>query len=493
MQRTHYLTLYAVLATLMLAGCDLGVTQSPSISLPTVPSVLVSSTLQNPGGIAAGYGKLYLAALNPRDGAVRWRYQTDWLPLQQVGAPIEADGIVYTVSDPLPPTTNGCWNVQGNLVALRESDGRQLWSVSVGSLPTPPVVANGVVYTSAVKYDRCGTPGPQTLTKSYYALRASDGHQLWRTDLTQNNTDANPDHSIGLDASLQLVDGTLVATAEANVSESGDRTGHFFAFDATSGKLRWKNTFFSNQNIYSITANGLLYVRTHQASEPTHEWTAYRASDGQQVLKVSGGYSGQFLVIGEGIYADASSETATSTPQQPVFDTKVVALDAHTGKQLWQVTSDTTDVNGINALLAVRDNTVYMQSGPSAFTEKGAGHWKLEGIDTQTGHVRWSAPLQWLLGRVVSTDSALYSYSQDMLPGHVVALDPRDGHTIWSTPIDSAQTRGALGYLRSLVLSDGTLYAANESSTVTALQAQNGAVLWKAKIEGIEVEMTVVG
>ena len=489
--RTHRLALYLMLTALMLTGCDLGGGQSAGISFPTVPSVLVSSTMENPGGIAAEYGTLYLAALNPRDGSVRWRYKTDWLPLQLVEAPVEVDGIVYTVSDPIPQG-NGCSNILGNLVALRESDGRQLWSVTVGSLPTPPVVANGVVYTSALKIDRCGTPGPHQLMKSYYALRAGDGHQLWRTDLTENSSDANPDQSIGLDTSLQLVNGTLIATAQANQSESGDRTGHLFAFDPASGKLRWKNTFFANQNIYSITANGLLYVRTHLESEPTFEWTAYRASDGQQVVKISGGYDGQFLVVGGVIYADAMREAATNTPEQRIYDSQVVALDAETGKQMWQVAPDTSDVNGINRLVAVRDNTVYMQSGPSTFTETRTGHWQLEAVDRQTGHVRWSVPLQWLLGRVVSTDSALYAYSDDLLPGHVEALDPRDGHRIWSTPIGS-QNVGTPDYPRSLMLGNGTLYAANYTSTITALQPQDGAVLWKAKMDGLRVEVTVVG
>ncbi|HEV2457498.1 MAG TPA: PQQ-binding-like beta-propeller repeat protein, partial [Ktedonobacterales bacterium] len=451
------------------------------------------STMQNPGGIAAGYGKLTLTALDPRDGSVRWRYQTDWHPYQLVGAPVEAGGIVYTVSDPVPPT-NVCSNVQGKLVALRESDGHQLWSVSVGSLPTPPVAANGVVYTSALKVDECASPGThQLFTKSYYALRAGDGHQLWRTDLTEDPTDTNPDHSIGLDDSLQLVDGALLATAEARVSELGDRVGHLFAFDAASGKLRWKNSFFTNQSIYSITANGLLYVRTHSAADPTHTWTAYGASDGQQVLKVSGGYSAQFLVTDGGIYADAFYDAAASTPQQPLVATQVVALDGHTGRQLWQVIADTYEVNGINALLAVRDNTVYVQEGRSAFSEKEGGHWKLEGLDPSSGNIRWSAPLQWLLGRVVVTDAALYGYSDDMLLGHLMALDLKDGHTIWNTPIDSAQNGGELGHLRSLVLGSGTLYAANESSTVTAVRSQDGAVLWKAQIEGNEVEMAAEG
>jgi hypothetical protein len=45
----------------------------------------------------------------------------------------------------------------------------------------------------------------------------------------------------------------------------------------------------------------------------------------------------------------------------------------------------------------------------------------------------------------------------------------------------------------SLALGNGTLYAANESSAVTAVWMQDGAILWKANNEGIELEMTVVG
>jgi outer membrane protein assembly factor BamB len=487
------LALFTVLTALVLAGCDRGSGQSsnpPSSTFPTVPSVLVNSTIQNPGGIAAGYGKLTLVALDPSDGAVRWRYQSDWHPYHSVGAPVEADGIVYTFEDPVPSMAM-CSEPAGNLVALRESDGHEIWSVSVGFLPTRPVVANGVVYTSALHLDECATPHPQHEGKSYYALRASDGHQLWRADLTQDTSDANPDHSIGIDSSLQLIDGTLVATAEANVAETGDRTGHFFAFDTTSGKLRWKNTFFSNQSLYSIAANGLIYVRTHQAEAPTDDWTAYRASDGQQVLKVSGGYSGQFLVVGGMIYADATYEAATSTPQQRVFDTRVVALDAHSGQQLWQV-SDTGEVNGNAYLVAVRDNTAYVQTGPSTFTEKRASHWTLEGVDGQTGHIRWTATLRWQLGRVVMADSALYGYSNDLLPGQLMALGLGDGHSIWSTPMGSAQNGGELGHLRGLVLGTGVLYAVNESGMVVAVRAQDGAIRWKTQIEGDEIEMTMV-
>src|SRR5262245_32941782 len=124
MERTHHhthrLALSVMLTTLLLAGCNLGGGPSPSVTrsslpAPTVPSVLVSSTMENSGGIAAGYGKLTQAALDPSDGSMRWRYQADWHPYQLVGAPLVADGMVYTVADPVPPT-RGCSNVQGNLV-----------------------------------------------------------------------------------------------------------------------------------------------------------------------------------------------------------------------------------------------------------------------------------------------------------------------------------------------------------------------------------------
>jgi outer membrane protein assembly factor BamB len=92
----------------------------------------------------------------------------------------------------------------------------------------------------------------------------------------------------------------------------------------------------------------------------------------------------------------------------------------------------------------------------------------------------------------VLTDSALYGYSEDLLSGHVMALDPADGHPIWSVPIDSAPNGGDLGHARALVLGAGALYAANESSAVSAVRAQDGAILWKTQIEGDELELTVV-
>jgi outer membrane protein assembly factor BamB len=90
------------------------------------------------------------------------------------------------------------------------------------------------------------------------------------------------------------------------------------------------------------------------------------------------------------------------------------------------------------------------------------------------------------------TDYALYSYSDDLLPGQLVALDPGNGHTVWSTPMDSSQNAGEGNHLRGLVLGSGALYAVNESGTVAAVRAQDGAIRWKAKIEGDEIEMTVV-
>jgi hypothetical protein len=74
----------------------------------------------------------------------------------------------------------------------------------------------------------------------------------------------------------------------------------------------------------------------------------------------------------------------------------------------------------------------------------------------------------------------------------IVSCCPADGHTLWGTPIDAAQTAGEGGHLRALALGSGALYAANESETVIAVRAQDGAIRWKAQMEGVELEMTVV-
>src|SRR5262249_15336372 len=141
------IALACLLGALASAGCDLGTRQTAS-TLPSVPSVLVTSVeMPTPAEGSQEYFKLTITALDPGNGSVRWRYQTDWHPWHTVGAPVAADGIVYTPSDPIPTNPRDpSQEAAGNLVALRERDGQQLWSVPVGVLASSPVVARGVVY-----------------------------------------------------------------------------------------------------------------------------------------------------------------------------------------------------------------------------------------------------------------------------------------------------------------------------------------------------------
>ena len=95
------------------------------------------------------------------------------------------------------------------------------------------------------------------------------------------------------------------------------------------------------------------------------------------------------------------------------------ALIPLTGLQLWRLAAGSGDVHGTNALLALGNGTVYMQAGPSAVAVMPANQWRLEGVDAESGHVRWTAPLRWLLGNALLTESAMYGYSDGTLPGHL--------------------------------------------------------------------------
>jgi outer membrane protein assembly factor BamB len=121
------------------------------------------------GGIAYGRSNdlTRLIALRVLDGTVRWR--SDPLGGGQVGAPIVAGDTVYAAT------------LTGDVVALRTADGTLRWKVhlvdrNIGAL----VVSDGNVYASlSDPRAQQGNP-PKNTDSALVALRASDGTQVWR-------------------------------------------------------------------------------------------------------------------------------------------------------------------------------------------------------------------------------------------------------------------------------------------------------------------------
>src|SRR6266567_1848114 len=186
----------------------------------------VNTTIVN--GVAyvgAANGAVY--ALRSDNGSLLWRHKID---PGAGAAPLVDSGTVYI--------TAGMSDVgPGYLYALRASDGVQLWhDTTRGSSYNSLVVDNQVVYTSA-----SGDNGPGTV----YALRASDGMQLWHYSTTT------------FTSVPAVVNGIAYLVSDQELS----------ALQASNGRLLWRATVQGNSGLLPPQViNGVLYFITTKIS-----------------------------------------------------------------------------------------------------------------------------------------------------------------------------------------------------------------------------------
>jgi outer membrane protein assembly factor BamB len=213
-------------------------------------------------------------ALSATDGNEQWRYQTDgeiW------SAPAVIDDTVYVGSE------------DSYLYALSRDTGNKCWRFETdGDVNCAPTVSNGVVYIGM--NDVSGM--------SMYAIRASDGEELWSAD------------SFGTGTTVAVADGmAFIGTGASDLrafdAETGDQIWRFgvddyvfspptvgggrvyfgsqdqslYAVNKSNGELEWQfstddaistSPAFANQAVYVGSGDGNLYALN--ASDGTEKW-----------------------------------------------------------------------------------------------------------------------------------------------------------------------------------------------------------------------------
>jgi outer membrane protein assembly factor BamB len=157
-----------------------------------------------------------------------------------LASPVVADGFVVTA------------NLEGVVTALRADTGEEVWKVSLGTtVQGTPAVARGRVFVP-------------TVSNVLYALRLIDGAPLWKRDIggmtLSSPTPVDADIIVAPGFPLMHVvrlsgeTGALVWQSPAamwqfsNTSPAvggglavfGSQQGRYYAFDATTGALRWE-------------------------------------------------------------------------------------------------------------------------------------------------------------------------------------------------------------------------------------------------------------
>jgi len=272
-----------------------------------------------------------------------------------------------------------------------------------------------------------------------YAMRRSDGHRLWtvRVGTWANSTPA-------LWKGLVIVPGTDAAGAL------------MAAYDAASGKLRWRTRLGSSGWVSSATVYGdRVYVATAT--------TVY-------ALSASSGHVRWKTVLSTAQYGPIDGPIAVSGGGELVVvatnDGHVYALAGNTGKVRWDVLAGGGIDHGGPAIYS---GIVYVPEGRGG--PEGGG-FDICALQVSDGRILWRG----YAGDDVHVTPAagqgrvfIGSIDEGLL-----ALDSRTGKLLWTTPYEG-EVWG------SPVLANGVLYAGTDAGLV-AHSAATGAPLYSTQI-----------
>jgi outer membrane protein assembly factor BamB len=190
-------------------------------------------------------------AVDVRSGKLQWKFRTQGE--RKVGAkglwnmkPVTEymnDPFDFFLSSPAVDTINALvyfGSGDGNLYALRTTDGGQQWKFPTG----------GIIHTSPVLFQNTLYVG--SWDRYLYAIDARTGTEKWKFE---TRADTAYGHLLeGIQASPLIFDNHLFF---------GARDGYFYALDAVTGQLTWK---YSANNSWILTtaatANNTIYTGT---------------------------------------------------------------------------------------------------------------------------------------------------------------------------------------------------------------------------------------
>ncbi len=229
--------------------------------------------------------------------------------------------------------------------------------------------------------------------------------------------------------------------------------------------LLWKFTTGDSVNYSPVVADGTVYISSYDGN-----LYALNAGTGEKIWN----YNATELGIGSSpTFAEGIVYVGSGDQNRFLY-----AFNAYNGDLLWtdyvgaSVTSDPTIVNGVIYLAA---NGMYDSSSC------------VLAIDAKTGIELWNySSTKSLACTPAVVNGVVYIGSGD---GFVHALSASDGHEIWSC------TRNDAEYLTSPSVVNGVLYVGINGGSIGtdgfyALNASNGAELWRYMTSGIENYVT---
>lgn len=383
---------------------------------------------QNNIYLGTTHGSIY--ALNNRTGTQLWQYRnsadTGCDPNNvYIGISIYrvTSGIVYV--NPCESNTATCLS---HLIALRISDGSQLWC---SSFPLPQYwndsvqileISGGIIYLVPGIY--CGMPS--FCNGTLYALNAKDGSLLWSYNPPSSFSAAGFSY-------FQLLQGVIYLSVSGLTSYPAVRTSQICALNANDGSQHW-----CVSNVGEIAfAGGEIYATETTSSGSV--LTALKASDGSQIWSYPGSFN-EGMAFTNAIYA--------------VNNTSICMFSSD-GSPRWCVSP-------INSYFTfqVQGGIIYVSQYPPGTAYSGA----TQAFSSNIGTLLWTKQNSGIL----ALDQGI-SYLVTT-KARVEAVHATDGSTLWSYKF--AQS-GSVYFSQA----DKVIYY-NTPHELRVLSASTGALLW---------------
>lgn len=355
----------------------------------------------------------------------------------------------------------------------------------------------------------------------------SYGHDLFNTRHNPGETRITRDNvaQLQLKWSWETAAVTSTPSYRAGVLYFGDWQGGVVAVDAGSGKERWRS--FDPQSLFGmITAsptlerdalfiggNGSLWYRLDPQNGAIR-WTNNVRSQGGSANTLSSLLNVGPLVIA-GLASFQNINPIDDVIGAPDFHGSVIALDAVSGKQIWEFQTTTGRGAGVCSSIAVDPvrKRLFFGTGQNYDETDSPYADSLIALDYETGKYAWHAQFNrgdsWSLFNMGAGDldllasPVLYTVNGvDMVAagdkgGSFRAFD-RDGHPQWQVQLSPGGHHG--GVMGSAAVHDGVIYVCSgdfttdngdtadqsgpATSSLLALDAGSGVTRWRTPIEG---------
>lgn len=371
-----------------------------------------------------GSGPQALLNLRASDGATRWSAPASVAEGKAnngfIGAPVLRDGVLYTIRGGGSPG-----DPAATLLALRPSNGSEVWRAPLDSTPLSMQSADGVVYI-LLKYQENAS-----LVRSFNASNGTPGRYF--------TLPISPGFTVA---------GGLILACDTYLFSGGSTSADFAAYHASDGSLAWRQTLPAGGQTGPsavpcalAVGDGVIYTAPYEGGTVS----AIRLTDGQALWTAPVGYVADLELSKDQLIAvSAPSPYAAKFGQPTPGSEKVTALGLADGHALWQREFASGPVNGPYAagFIAVDEGNIFVSTTSalrSLRLSDGATQWERRNSQSQG---------QFYTNPVVTqkTVFAGYGYSDGFKagpvirspqPGRIFALNEATGEPYWSVSVYS--------------------------------------------------------